>query len=204
MVLSDEQLLLDGWHFFHELQTQRCPQSCCHCTEIMLGKLMAYLISLSAPLLELHDVAIFVAGFLAPQPWSPWYLTVTAASLQEGGLVETFCPNHYLSPTFFYQFLLRSPNTVGLYQQLLILFFSSFNSCWLLLFTRASFHILVVTCTFFFQFRIADFSFFLDRWLKLLQLLSVEHFLSYFYAASNIPKKNLTGSIYYRTAKLTW
>ena len=55
MVLSDEQLLVDRWHFFHDLQTQRCSPQDCHCTEIMLGKLM-FLVSLTAPLLELHDV----------------------------------------------------------------------------------------------------------------------------------------------------
>ena len=112
MILSVEQQLLDRWHFYDNLQKQKCnPQGlygCCHYTKIMLGKLMTCLDMLSALLLELHDVSVLVEGFLVPQPWSPYYPTVTAISLQEGGLVKTFCQNHYLSPPFFYWFLSES------------------------------------------------------------------------------------------------
>jgi hypothetical protein len=55
-----------------QLQKQKCsPEGlydCCHCTQIMLGKLMTCLDTLSALLLELQDVSVFVEGFLVPQP----------------------------------------------------------------------------------------------------------------------------------------
>jgi len=133
---------------------------CWHCTQIMLGNLMTCLDTLSAVLLELQDVSVFVEEFLVPHPWSLCCLVVTAVSMQEGGWAETFFRNHYLSPPFFYRFFSRIPDIVWLYKQQLIFVFSHlFYSCWLLLLTRPS-HFLVMTYIFFFQlFRIAHSSF---------------------------------------------
>jgi hypothetical protein len=159
MALSVVQQLLDRWHFFDDLKMQKCSlqglYGCCHCIQIILGKLMTCLDTLSAILVELQGVSVFVEGFLVPQPRSPNWPMVTDVSLQGGDWVETFCLNHYLSPPFFYQFISRNPSIVCLDQQQLIFVFS----CWLLFYARLTFHFLVVTCIFSSQIRITYFSF---------------------------------------------
>ena len=156
MVLSDELLLLDGWHFFRGLQMQKCsPQCCCHCIEIMMGKLMMCLDMLSSLLLELHNVSIFIKCFL--------YLTLKAM-LSNGDIC-------FIAGRFSTNILLESLLVSSI---LLPISFKESKYCWsistavnfclfplLIPVGCCSFHILVVTCTFSFQlFRIADFSFF--------------------------------------------
>jgi len=92
---SVSQQLRDLWHLLDNLQTLQCSQSlfgCWYCPIVLKGKLMKCDM-LSAVIMKLQDLSVFVEGLLGSQLSSPYCPMGTALSLQEGVRILFACIN---------------------------------------------------------------------------------------------------------------